>query len=73
MADRSHRALAGACLAIVCWGIGPLAIHAITAPTALVAWWRMAIGAVVLVALAGVVLERPSRSVGQTRESLVVS
>ncbi len=60
MAEPSHRALAGACLAIVCWGIGPLAIHAIAAPTALVAWWRMAIGAVVTTALSARFARRPS-------------
>lgn len=62
MAERSHRALAGACLAIVCWGIGPLAIHAIAAPTALVAWWRMAIGAVVTTAIAARFARRPTRA-----------
>ncbi len=57
-------ALGGAVVAIVCWGIGPLVIRAIVAPTVVLAFWRMWLGALATGVIARVASGRlPGRAV----------
>lgn len=50
--QQSSLPLAAACTSVLCWGLGPLAIKAITAPTTVIAFWRMWLAVPVMVGLA---------------------